>query len=510
MEEISDRKMFVIAFAGTLLAKIILSIAIPFTSDEALFALWGRFPGGGYYDHPPMVGWLMHLMMHIGSSAFWLRLPAVVFTQFIGLGIYLLLKKRDTPSLKASFLAILFLVSPINILNVLITTDTPLILFSFCSGALLYMALERGNYRYYVLSGAFLGAAFLSKYFAVLLGFAYAVYFIFSKKERQKTVGFCILFLAALPFVAQNIYWNYTHCWTNILFNVFNRNRAEHFSIVKMLAFLLSQSYLVTPPVIYYLAVRRRELLPRIRQNRPAIMLAAFLVPLAVFGVLSAKKMIGLHWVLAFYPFMYVALFPLLTEADLIKSIKFMTAFSIVHLFLIATILSLPVSLAKSNKNFNMIVLGTNPGAIIRELMPYEKDFQFATPSYATSALLTYQRRYNKYFAVFGGGSQHGRQDDILTDFRALDGKNILVMQESKPMSGDFERFFVRVEIKQFSVQDARFYLVLGYGFNYIAYKEKILTPIRDQFYNIPAFLPTASCYFLDRYFGGRHVSATK
>lgn len=502
MKQGFEREILIYAFLCTLLVKLALAFVIPFTSDEAFFGLWGRFPAGGYYDHPPMVGWILAALMQVGTSTFWLRLPAVLFTPLIGLGIYLALKGRDRA--KASLLAVLFLVSPINLLNVLITTDTPLIMAAFMSGFFLLKALERDSMPYYLLSGVFLGAAFLSKYFAVLLGLAYAVYFAVTPKTRRRTLGFALLLLAAAPFVVQNIVWNYGHCWTNIMFNLLNRNRAEHFAVGKILAFVAVQAYLITPPVLYYLYRRRAGLRERARAGGLGLMMAAFLVPLAVFAVLSLKKMVGLHWVLSFYPFMYVALFPLLERGELLQSIKFMTVFSFVHLLLIGTILALPVSLARNNKNYGMIIMGTRPEAVAAALKPYEGDFVFATPSYAASALLTHGYHYQRYFCVFGGGSYHGRQDDINTDFRTLDGRNILVLREKKPKPGEYERFFDRIEVKGITVSDARFCLVAGYGFRYPAYKEVVLAPIRDQFYRIPSFLPTGECYFLDRYFGGR------
>ncbi|MEJ1959727.1 MAG: glycosyltransferase family 39 protein [Nitrosomonadales bacterium] len=86
----------------------------------------------------------------------------------------------------------LYLVSPLNILNVLITTDTPLILFVFLSALALFKALQRNGLAWYGLSGVLFGLAFLSKYFAVLLGLGYLGYFIFSSKDKQKTAGFSL------------------------------------------------------------------------------------------------------------------------------------------------------------------------------------------------------------------------------------------------------------------------------------------------------------------------------
>ena len=69
----------------------------------------------------------------------------------------------------------LYLLAPISWLNVLITTDTPLMLWSFLSVWALVEAERSNRASLYALSGLLLGAAFLSKYFSALLGVAYLV-----------------------------------------------------------------------------------------------------------------------------------------------------------------------------------------------------------------------------------------------------------------------------------------------------------------------------------------------
>lgn len=481
----------------TLVIKVMLAMAIPMTSDEAYFVVNSRFLDFGYYDHPPMIWWVLHLISFLGSSEVAVRLPAILSTILIGIGIYIVVKPYD--KLKASLIGALFLLSPINILNVIVTTDTPLIFFSFLSCLLLYKALDSKNYVYYVLSGAFLGMAFLSKYFAALLGFSYLVYFIFTKREKHKVIGLVLLFISAVPFVAVNLYWNYTHCWANIMFNVFNRNKKETFSVIKFLIFVIMQIYLLTPPLFYYALKRRKELYEKIVSGRLAIFSFAFVVPLIIFTILSFKKMVGLHWTLAFYPFVYILVYSFLTEEELLKSIKFIVIFSLIHLLLIGSILSIPIKYFKNNKNFKSIVLGTNPGQIIAKLKPYENNYYFATPSYADSSVMSYH--YKRYFMVFGGGSHHGRQDDIITDFRKLEGRNILIFKQSEPKAEEYKSFFKNVEIKEISMGEAKYYFVLGYGFNYEKYKQMILVPIKETYYNIPEYLPMSSCYFSEKYF---------
>jgi hypothetical protein len=483
---------------ATLAIKVILAWVLPMSGDEAYFIVWANHPDFGYYDHPPMVGWLLQLMLNFGNPEVLLRLPAIALSSVIGLGIYLILKPYDEA--RAVLVAILFLVSPLNILNVLVTTDTPLILFVFLSVASLFIALKQHRIVWYGLSGALLGMAFLSKYFAVLLGFGYLGFLIFSARSKQKTVGFLLLFLAALPFVLLNFYWNYTHCWDNILFNLYNRNEGEEFSPGKVAIFLATQIYLITPPVIYYLYKHRAGFGQRIKRDQCTLFACVFLLPMAAFALLSLKKTIGLHWVLAFYPFLYLQYHLFLSRDELLKSIKFMAWFSAAHLAAIVVIAALPMETWKHNNLYDGIVFMFDNDKIVEKVKPYEQQgFVLASDGYTSAAIISYH--YGKNFAVFGEGSHYARQDDMVTDFRQYNGRDILVVRKSPPDLVQYTPYFKRVEVTQFELRGVIFYFVTGYGFDFDRYKIIVLKTIKDKYYKIPAWLPHAPCYFCVKYF---------
>ena len=342
--------------------------------------------------------------------------------------------------------------------------------------------------------------AFLSKYFAVLLGLGYLAYFIFSSRSKQKTEGCLLLFLAALPFALLNLYWNYTHCWDNILFNLYNRNEGEELSLGKVAIFLGTQIYLITPPVIYY-SIQAPCRIRAENQAQPFMLFAwLFLLPMAAFALLSLKKVIGLHWVLAFYPFLYLLLHLFLSREELLKSLKFIAWFSAAHLAAIAVIAAMPMETWKQNKLYDGIVFMFKNDGIVEKVRPYEQEgFVLASDGYTSAAIISYH--YGKNFAVFGEGSHYARQDDIVTDFRQFNGRDMLIVKKSAPDLAQYVPYFRRAEVRQFDLRGVTFYFVLGYGFDYDNYKKLVLRPIKDKYYNIPAFLPHAPCYFCEKYF---------
>ncbi|BBO99791.1 ArnT family glycosyltransferase [Sulfuriferula nivalis] len=489
------QKTFQRVLWSTLLLKLALAYFLPMSGDEAYFIVWARHLDYGYYDHPPMVGWILYVMRWFGDSEVLMRLPAVVFSTLMGAGIYRLLKSWDAE--RAAWVAVVFLISPVNILNVLITTDTPLIFFVFVSVYMMVRAVQQDRLSYYLLSGVALGFAFLSKYFAVLLGLAYLAFVLFTPGLKRRWLGLSALVLASMPAVAVNVYWNYTHCWDNILFNLYNRNEGAQFSLDNVWLYVVTTLYLMTPPLVYYVWKQRGQMIDSSITRR--MYGFAFWLPITFFALLSLKKTIGLHWVLAFYPFFYLWLAAKLTAVQWRKTAKFMAWFTAVHVLIVAAILAAPASWWQHSKLYSGYVFIMHNDDVIAQLRPYERDYLFAVDDYSNAAVIAYHA--NKEFFVFGAGSQHARQDDMNTDFRTMAGRNILTVDKSQPDLSKYTPYFQHVELRTVNVRGAVIYLVLGRGFDYPAYRAGVLAQVRDRYYRIPDFLPHTSCYFCDKYF---------
>ena len=492
----SYRRLFYITLFSTLVIKIILAAAIPITADEAYFIEWGQHLSDGYYDHPPMVGWILWVLLKFGNSTLLMRSPAVAMSTIIGVGIYLLLRSYDQG--RAYLVAVLYMISPIAVLGILITTDGPLIIFSFLSCAFLFKALRDNSMKFYFWAGVCLGLAFLSKYFAVLLIGSYLAYYLFSDRNRDKTRGFALLFLASLPFGLINLYWNYTHCWDNILFNLLTRNHGMQLSWGKFLMWVGIVVYLVTPPLLFYLMRHRRELAERVRASELKIFVYSSVIPFAFFTLLSTFKDIGLHWPLSFYGFVFLSLAIYLSNKELVTATKFMAYFTAFHLVLVTVGLVMPLKDWNFTKQYDSIVFTERNNVLWKDMLPYAGRYVFATDRYTTSSIFSYLR--NQHVIVFGVGSYHGRQDDILTDFRKYAGKNILIMTKSTPPVPDYAPYFKSIRIRKLMVAGTPFYMVFGQDFDYQAYRDKVLKWIMTAYYKMPDWLPHGPCYMDVRY----------
>ena len=498
MEKNNSQTFFFYVLFAVFFIRLTLATWLPMTGDEAYFIIWGKNLDYGYYDHTPFVGWLLAAFLVVSDAAWWLRLPAVLLPIVIAYGIYRILLPR-LPQV-AVWVALVYLVAPVNLINILITTDTPLIFFSFASVWFFYLAIYQSeSKRDFLLAGLFLGLAFFSKYFAVLLGFTYGFYIVLFHRDKKNIIGLGLILLMVAPFVGLNLWWNYNHCWNNILFNLFNRTAGADDPLVSLMKYLGMLIYLFSPVLIYFLVKNRKSIKQQWTNNfyRFYIWLAFF--PLALFLLLLFRKEVGLHWVFSFYPFAFIALAGVLNSKQWRWTFHFMWMFSFIHVLAISSILVLPVETFSSKKEaVENIVFGKYPEEVLEKLKPYENDYTFATISYGMSSVASYYSR--KHFIVFDKASFHAREDERLTDYKKLDGKNILIFKRTKSNLDKLSKYFISSERKSFKVREATFELLLGNKFNYALYREEVLKPINQDFYNIPDWLPAGQCEYKNKY----------
>jgi hypothetical protein len=507
-------RLFAALLALTLAFRCWLAAVTPITGDEAYFIWWGWRPDWGFYDHPPMVGWWLAALLKINDSEAWLRLPVIIQPAILALGVIAALRHL-APTLDDAQrygTGALVLLAPPHVWNIAITTDTPLVYFCVFSGLAWWRAARDDDWRWYLAAGVLLAGAVLSKYFAALLGLAYLVDVLRRRTPRAWT-GLAIAYATTLPALALMAWWNAGHCWPNYMFNFVNRHtHAASLSLTTPLLYAASLLYLLTPPALW-LAWRNRRTASA-DFSRPALLASLSAagasgtlgtlawMPLALFAVLSLTKQIGLHWLLAFIPFVLIWISLRLQTATLRRLCLFFVGFAVLHMAAIFVISRLPLETWNKTKIYSGLVLTFESRAILKALEPEAKDWVLAMDGYSNAVTMGYNAR--RYFIVFGEASSHARHDDILTDFRTLDQRNILVLRKTEPDLAAYQPYFRRVTVDSFVVRGARFWRVKGEGFNYPTYRDGILASVKHKYYALPHWLPQTACYFCERYFPGQ------
>lgn len=500
-----------VLLAALLLIKLGLAWALPLTGDEAYFVLWGRHLDYGYYDHPPMAGWMTWLQLLVSDHRVWVRMPGLVTELAIAAGLYRLLRPVDVA--RARWLTLLFLVMPLSLLNVFTLTDTGCILFAAVAFLAAARGAQTGRARWAVLAGIALGLAFLSKYFAVFLGLGLVIFHFIVQPSRWRHG--LILVLTAIPFGLVNLHWNLTHCWSNLLFNLVNRNQSvQGFDPVTLLTYLGMMIYVLLPPVLFGLRdARRQPPAPEALQPVLALARTLALTGFAGFLLLSLSKEIGLHWVLWFLPMALLPLWPLpLPRLQRITTL--VAAISLVHVLVLALVLAVPTSAWKGSLRWNLLALREAPAILaktraelaLRHGAGYAAALPLATQGYTSASVLAYQ--IDAPVMVMGEGSKYARQDDSWTDFRALAGQDVLLLLKREKEAPVAMPWFASSERLDLSYGGQTFHFLIGHGFRYEHYRDTVLTTVRDRFYLFPDWLPPCACAFTARYFPGRDQQA--
>ncbi len=533
------RRWLLITAAVLLVFRLVLSALVPMTGDEAYFIFWGEHPAGGYYDHPPMAGWWLTALLAVSRAEWWLRLPSTLMPFFLAAMLWHCVRQsagvgspgtggEEERTQRADFVALLVLLQPAGVWNVLFTTDTPLPPFALLS-MLAYVAALRSpaifsSLAWHAAAGLFLGLAFLSKYFAALLGFAYLAHVISAQRAAARTggnggdggtdggtirrwTGFAALVAVALLAPAYNLWWNSGHCWTNLLFNFMNRNTDAGFSWTNPLLYVVSVLYLALPFLCWELWRARREVAERMKSNMTvgvAFYFAA--IPLLLYALMSLQKTIGLHWLLAFTPFLALLAALTLPLSALTRVLRAAIPFAILHIVLFAAIFVFPLSTWQSLPLYKGIVFTVRTPQLLQAAMPHlercgggrAENCILASNSYSAAVTLAYAA--DRHVPVFGEGSRYARQDDAVTDYRAFAGRNFLILRRTPSPPGEYDAYFARTESAQVAIEGVPFYLVTGYSFAYEPYREHVLSRVRERYYHIPSWLP-GSCPFCERYF---------
>lgn len=465
------------------LVRLMLAWWLPVKNDEAYYILWAQHLAPGYFDHPPLIGWLLHLMSYVSGSIFWFRLLAIAAGLFATYAVYYFARSVADDT-RARFAALLFALSPANVLLFIISNDAPLLIFSLLAVMSFRHALARTRIAYALLAGVFLGLAFLAKYLAVLIGLGLLVYALMADR-RRRLIYLAVMLAGVAPFVAQHVYFNYHHDWVTLNFHLYLRGAGRVLDWKAPVSLVAGALMVFTPWVVWALARRRAQL------KAPGFVLPLSLIATAMVLLMLAalKSVIGLHFFLLFAPYVYV----LTVVVDAAHIQRRMLIASMVY----ATVLVLTITgvyaypwqrMAGARQQAD-VVFGVRPDAVCQALAPYDKLPLFAD-FYTPAAILDYTcaRRVGVLFAF----SSMGRDFDRYTDIAALDGKTLAIFNIGKVERPRFRSYFRRYRIDTVYALGAPFTVFVGEGFDAAKYQREIGGALRRRFYSPPAWLPRA------------------
>jgi len=221
----------VLALGWILAATVVRLVCVgplPISNGEAYYYTWSRFLDWSYYDHPPLIAWMVRATTIFGSSPAAVRLGPVLAAGAFGLLFYRLAESLFRP--RAAFFALVLVTAlPVFLASsFVLNPEAPLAPLWVGFLCVLEGMRRRDGWHRPLLAGVLLGFAFLAKYTAVLLVPAALVYVVSSAPTRRwlRRPSFYAGGLAALLVALPVLLWNQARGWPSVRLHLVERAAA--------------------------------------------------------------------------------------------------------------------------------------------------------------------------------------------------------------------------------------------------------------------------------------------
>ena len=305
--------LILIALGVLTAVRAIFASQIGLADDEAYYRSWSLAPSFGYYDHAPMVAWVIAAGRAVlGDTEIGVRLVAVVSSLIGALALWraaTLLFGQSVGRLAVVFAAAMPLLGAGAII---VTPDTPSTLFTILGLWALAELYRSGNACWWLAVGLFAGFGLLSKYTNLFFGATILIWLIAVPENRryfftwQLWAGGVLAVLLFLPVV----HWNAQHDWVSFAKQFGRVGQSKGFGLGYLGEFL-GAILLLASPVIAVLAFMGLQSAFRSawqRRESAHVLLIASVVPLFAYFLQHAlHDRVQANWPAPLYPSLAVA-----------------------------------------------------------------------------------------------------------------------------------------------------------------------------------------------------------
>lgn len=270
--------------------------------DEAYYWAWSQHPGLSYFDHPPMIAWLLRLATAWAASEFTVRLVPLLC---LGLSTWLVWRlAREIDGDRAAAIALaIFLVMPATHIGAFAAVpDAPLM---FCWTLALYaghrtLRAEPGIWP--LTTGLAIGLALLSKYTAILFPVALLAYLTIWRRDVLRRRSSWLAALLALAVFSPVLIWNQQHDWVSLAFQYrHGADGGEGIDWRQWFEFI-GGTFGVFSPVFLVLALIAAVRALRTGDEHHRYLSTLCLLPLLFFAYKGLFRKMELNWVAVAFP----------------------------------------------------------------------------------------------------------------------------------------------------------------------------------------------------------------
>ncbi len=274
------------------LARLAMALVLDLTPDEAYYWELARRPDWSYFDHPPLVAWMIGLArLPFGDTPLAVRLPALLSLPLICRALYLVGRDGLGNARTGFFAALIPHLTPAGFTLGLVTTpDVPLALF-WSLGTLAFLRiLGNDATSNWVFLGACLAFGALGKYNMIFFVPAVAVAILWFPDWRSRVLTgrfWMMVGLAALGTLPI-LFWNSQNEWASFRFQFAHGFRPSSRGILANIGEFLGGQLGTIGPVLFPLFwwIGAKAVLDGVRCREPArLFLGMLALPMMLFFV---------------------------------------------------------------------------------------------------------------------------------------------------------------------------------------------------------------------------------
>lgn len=224
--------------------------------DEAYYWHWSTNLMPGYYDHPPGIAYFIRAGTFLfGDTALGVRFMPALSAPLIAVLLWAITLRSTGSRRLAAWAATFSTLSGAALLSIAALPDEPMVLFWLVAVYALVSIHRGGTVGWWIVAGAMIGLAALSKYPAAMLALGLFAWTLWEPTMRRhyRTAWPWLGALAMLAVMAPVILWNTGRGWPSLLMQSM-RDGLQGSGFDSMLSYL-GMAILMTSPPVFLLAV---------------------------------------------------------------------------------------------------------------------------------------------------------------------------------------------------------------------------------------------------------------
>ncbi|MBF0169753.1 MAG: glycosyltransferase family 39 protein [Nitrospinae bacterium] len=256
--------------------------------SESYYWAWSQRFDLSYYDHPPLVAWLIRLFTDLGGdTSFWVRFPSALLFVVMGLLFYRLSVELFDDRRVAFYAILTFNIVPMFGIGALqMVPDIPSAVCYLLYVLLLWRVLNGGPTWLWPVMGAVIGIGMLGKYFAVLLIPSTLILVAAIPEYRFwfRRIEPYLMAPVGLLFFSPVFFWNFANDWPSFRFHLTDRHHGAAFEYRNFEQLIGGQLLYMSPVILVLLLMAVWSGFRKAREgDRRYALLVSFSAPTLLF-----------------------------------------------------------------------------------------------------------------------------------------------------------------------------------------------------------------------------------